>query len=274
MIRSGNAAAFNSLSGADAAGGAQPAQAALRRSSDAGVGVPGDEAPRTFPARRPAARGAADRGPSPRRARQAPARGTYGDKVGNLKALDRRSRCRSSAARGKQRRRTTSSSAATGARMSTSPAGLREIARYADGIGPSKDYIVPRDSAAARWRRRRWSATRTRQGLLRCSRCAFPSGERVCRATGCPPRSTAFPRSPRGYRGRYSVFTLGVRTASPSTTRRTGGRHHDDRWSAAAPGGRVTGQRYRPLLFVDQVGDRVDDAPSADRSRLASVVAR
>ena len=26
------------------------------------------------------------------------------------------------------------------------PAGLREIARYADGVGPSKDYIVPRDS--------------------------------------------------------------------------------------------------------------------------------
>ncbi len=25
------------------------------------------------------------------------------------------------------------------------PAGLREIARYADGVGPSKDYIVPRD---------------------------------------------------------------------------------------------------------------------------------
>jgi glycerophosphoryl diester phosphodiesterase len=27
------------------------------------------------------------------------------------------------------------------------PAGLREIARYADGVGPSKDYIVPRDAA-------------------------------------------------------------------------------------------------------------------------------
>jgi glycerophosphoryl diester phosphodiesterase len=26
------------------------------------------------------------------------------------------------------------------------PAGLREVARYADGIGPSKDYIVPRDA--------------------------------------------------------------------------------------------------------------------------------
>jgi len=29
------------------------------------------------------------------------------------------------------------------------PAGLREIARYADGVGPSKDYIVPRDSSGA-----------------------------------------------------------------------------------------------------------------------------
>ncbi len=27
------------------------------------------------------------------------------------------------------------------------PTGLREIAGYADGVGPSKDYIVPRDSA-------------------------------------------------------------------------------------------------------------------------------
>jgi glycerophosphoryl diester phosphodiesterase len=26
------------------------------------------------------------------------------------------------------------------------PAGLKEIARYADGVGPSKDYIVPRDA--------------------------------------------------------------------------------------------------------------------------------
>jgi len=29
------------------------------------------------------------------------------------------------------------------------PAGLRGIARYADGVGPSKDYIVPRDSSGA-----------------------------------------------------------------------------------------------------------------------------
>jgi glycerophosphoryl diester phosphodiesterase len=27
------------------------------------------------------------------------------------------------------------------------PAGLKEIARYADGVGPSKDYIVPRDAS-------------------------------------------------------------------------------------------------------------------------------
>ena len=26
------------------------------------------------------------------------------------------------------------------------PAGLKDIARYADGVGPSKDYIVPRDA--------------------------------------------------------------------------------------------------------------------------------
>jgi glycerophosphoryl diester phosphodiesterase len=29
------------------------------------------------------------------------------------------------------------------------PAGLKEIAKYADGVGPSKDYIVPRDAAGA-----------------------------------------------------------------------------------------------------------------------------
>jgi glycerophosphoryl diester phosphodiesterase len=29
------------------------------------------------------------------------------------------------------------------------PAGLREISRYADGVGPSKDYIVPRGPATA-----------------------------------------------------------------------------------------------------------------------------
>jgi len=29
------------------------------------------------------------------------------------------------------------------------PSGLREVARYADGVGPSKDYIVPRDTTGA-----------------------------------------------------------------------------------------------------------------------------
>ena len=29
----------------------------------------------------------------------------------------------------------------------STPAGLRDIARYADGVGPSKDYIVPRDAS-------------------------------------------------------------------------------------------------------------------------------
>lgn len=29
------------------------------------------------------------------------------------------------------------------------PAGLREVAGYADGVGPSKDYIVPRDASGA-----------------------------------------------------------------------------------------------------------------------------
>jgi glycerophosphoryl diester phosphodiesterase len=29
----------------------------------------------------------------------------------------------------------------------TTPAGLREVARYADGIGPDKNQIIPRDAA-------------------------------------------------------------------------------------------------------------------------------
>ena len=29
------------------------------------------------------------------------------------------------------------------------PAGLRAVARYADGVGPSKDYVVERDGSGA-----------------------------------------------------------------------------------------------------------------------------
>ena len=39
--------------------------------------------------------------------------------------------------------------------------GPAAIARYADGVGPSKDYIVPRDATGARCRRPRSSATPT-----------------------------------------------------------------------------------------------------------------
>ena len=39
-------------------------------------------------------------------------------------------------------------STATYGDMAT-PAGLKEIAEYADGVGPSKDYIVPRDATGA-----------------------------------------------------------------------------------------------------------------------------
>ena len=41
------------------------------------------------------------------------------------------------------------------------PAGLKAIARYADGVGPSKDYIVPRDASGARCRPPPSSATPT-----------------------------------------------------------------------------------------------------------------
>jgi glycerophosphoryl diester phosphodiesterase len=44
--------------------------------------------------------------------------------------------------------RTPAGSSTTYGQMAT-PAGLRAIARYADGVGPAKTYIVPRDAAGA-----------------------------------------------------------------------------------------------------------------------------
>ena len=46
------------------------------------------------------------------------------------------------------------------------PAGLGEVARYADGVGPSKDYIVPRDAAAASQAPTSFIADAHRAGLL------------------------------------------------------------------------------------------------------------
>ena len=46
------------------------------------------------------------------------------------------------------------------------PAGLYEIARYADGVGPSKDYIVPRDSANTSQSPTTFVADAHRAGLL------------------------------------------------------------------------------------------------------------
>ena len=46
------------------------------------------------------------------------------------------------------------------------PAGLREIARYADGVGPSKDYIVPRDSSNTSQSPTTFVADAHRGGLL------------------------------------------------------------------------------------------------------------
>ena len=69
------------------------------------------------------------------------------------------------------------------------PAGLREIARYADGVGPSKDYIVPRDAAGnslpptassttpttpACWSTPTRSATRTASCRSSCARRLRP----------------------------------------------------------------------------------------------------
>ena len=90
--------------------------------------------------------------------------------VGNLKALDREldRAARAAAGRARPRARTTSRSPATRARRAdlATPAGLKEIARYADGVGPSKDYIVPRDATAARCRRRRFVDDAHAAGLV------------------------------------------------------------------------------------------------------------
>jgi glycerophosphoryl diester phosphodiesterase len=46
------------------------------------------------------------------------------------------------------------------------PAGLKDIARYADGVGPSKDYIVPRDATARSLPPTSFVADAHRAGLL------------------------------------------------------------------------------------------------------------
>jgi glycerophosphoryl diester phosphodiesterase len=70
--------------------------------------------------------------------------------VGNLKALDDELRVPLVQLLGARTQKpwdfVVSGDPRTYADMAT-PAGLRDIARYADGVGPSKDYIVPRDAA-------------------------------------------------------------------------------------------------------------------------------
>ncbi len=67
--------------------------------------------------------------------------------VGNLKALDRRSDVRLVQLLGGRTQRP-ADDPRTYAELAT-PAGLAGIARYADGVGPSKDYIVPRAPTGA-----------------------------------------------------------------------------------------------------------------------------
>ncbi|HYH89044.1 MAG TPA: glycerophosphodiester phosphodiesterase [Solirubrobacteraceae bacterium] len=67
--------------------------------------------------------------------------------VGNLKALDRRIDVRLVQLLGGRTQRP-ADDPRTYAELAT-PAGLAGIARYADGVGPSKDYIVPRSPTGA-----------------------------------------------------------------------------------------------------------------------------
>jgi glycerophosphoryl diester phosphodiesterase len=72
--------------------------------------------------------------------------------TGNLKALDRAIDAPLVQLLGSKSSRpydlVTSGDTRTYADLAT-PVGLREISGYADGVGPSKDYIVPRDSTGA-----------------------------------------------------------------------------------------------------------------------------
>lgn len=65
--------------------------------------------------------------------------------VGNLKALDKEIDVPLVQLLGARSGRPADSTTTTYGDMAT-PAGLKEIAKYADGVGPSKDYIVPRDA--------------------------------------------------------------------------------------------------------------------------------
>ena len=68
--------------------------------------------------------------------------------VGNLKALDRETQRAARAAPRREDRAVRFVGSGDRARTATwpRPPGLKEIASYADGVGPSKDYIVPRDA--------------------------------------------------------------------------------------------------------------------------------
>lgn len=65
--------------------------------------------------------------------------------VANLKALDEELDVPLVQLLGGRNARPADGSSATYGELAT-PAGLKAVARYADGVGPSKDYIVPRDA--------------------------------------------------------------------------------------------------------------------------------
>ena len=84
--------------------------------------------------------------------------------VGNLQALDRRIDVPLVQLLGGKAQRP-ADDPRTYAAMAT-PAGLAAIARYADGVGPSKDYIVPRDPAGKSLAPTPFVADAHRVGLL------------------------------------------------------------------------------------------------------------
>ncbi len=71
--------------------------------------------------------------------------------VSNLMALDQVLRVNLVQLTSRPARRTTSSSPVTRATYADliTPAGLRQVSRYADVLGPAKDQIVPRDATGA-----------------------------------------------------------------------------------------------------------------------------
>nr|WP_309232259.1 glycerophosphodiester phosphodiesterase [Micromonospora tarensis] len=175
------------------------------------------------------------------------------------------------------------------------PAGLKWIAGYADGIGANKNLLVPRDAAGACSRRRTWCATRTVSGCWctrgrsgpRTSSSRWTSGSAPTRthAATSPPSTNSSsawvwtvssattrtppwppaPASPETDLGPEQIrsapttgpLTPGPPAGPPSATRTTGQRHV----RGARPGSRAAAARSPSIQ--DVVASRPSEATTS-----------